>query len=290
MEKVDFVRFFAHADKANRDARNLFNRKRRAATGIAIHLRKTDARKVQPVEKSFRDIDRFLANHRIRDKEDFLGLHRIASLFEFLHQLFVYLQATRGIVDDDIETVLFRVFASVLDDFDRISFSLVIHRNPDGFSEDLQLFDGRRAIDVRRDEKRFLLALAPQIERNLCSKSRLAGSLETDHHDADRRLSRKDKFLRFAAHHLDQFIVDDLDNLLPGRHRRENLLSHRLFLHRLHKIARNVKAHVRFEKGPANLAERIRYVFLGQGSLSTQIFQRRFQRFSQLRKHHNAKI
>ena len=210
-----------------------------------------------------RNIYRFLTDHRIGDEENFFGVHSIAGFFQFLHQLFVDLQTACGIVNDHIETILFGVFVTVLDDFNRVAFAFVVNRNANRFAENLQLFNSCGAVNVSGDEERFLLPLTAQVEGNFCSKSRLARTLQTDHHNADRRLPSEGEFFRFAAHHLHQFIVDDFHNLLSRRHRSQHFLAHRFFFDRFHKIAGHVKAYVGFEESAAHFAERIRYVFFG---------------------------
>ena len=90
-----------------------------------------------------------------------------------------------------------------------------VHRHIDLFAQHFELLDGGRSIDVGRHEQRALAVLA-QPQRQLGRHRRLAGALQTDQHDHDRRLSGRVERRRFAQQ-FDQLLVDDLDDRLRRR-------------------------------------------------------------------------
>ena len=131
MEKFDFGELFADTDKAYRHARHLLDAEGGTAAGIAIHLGEADTGKVQAIPERLGDVHRFLTDHRIGDEQNFVRVDGIAGLFEFLHQLFVNLQAACGIVNHEVKAVVLGVLVTVLDDFDRIAQAFVIDGNTD---------------------------------------------------------------------------------------------------------------------------------------------------------------
>ena len=276
MEQVDVGELFAHADKADRHARHLLDGKRCTAAGIAVHLGEADARKVKPLPEGFGDVHRFLTDHRVGHEQDFVGVDGFLRLFEFLHQLFVDLQAARGIVNHEVEAVVLRVLVAVLDDFDRVALAFVVDGDADGLAEHLQLLDCRRAVHVGRHEEGLPLLLAAHPEGDFTCKGRFTGTLEARHHDAHRRGAGEVDFLGFATHDVHEFVVDDLHDLLTGGHRGEDFASEGLFLDGLHEIAGHVEVHVGFEEGAAHFAQRFGDVFFGKLALPAQVLESRF--------------
>src|SRR5699024_7411169 len=65
----------------------------------------------------------------------------------------------------------------------------------------------------RRDEQR-LIALLFQPERELAGQRRLTGALKTSKQDDRRRLLGEPQATGIAAEDRDEFLVDDLDDLL----------------------------------------------------------------------------
>jgi hypothetical protein len=60
---------------------------------------------------------------------------------------------------------------------------------------------------------------------------------------------------QFLTQHADELVVYDLDQLLAGTHRLDDLLPDRLFLNSLQELAGQVEADIGLEKDPANFPE-----------------------------------
>src|SRR5699024_8047984 len=92
----------------------------------------------------------------------------------------------------------------------------------DLFADDLELLDGRRAVNVAGDEERAV-ALFLKIAGELCRVGGLAAALEAAHqHDAGGLRGELNPGVA-AAHEGGQLLVDDLDNLLGGGEAFEDL-------------------------------------------------------------------
>ena len=276
VEKVDVGEFFAHTDKADGYARHFLDGEGRTAAGVTVHLREAHARKREALPEGLGDVHGFLTDHCVGDEQDFVGVDGFLRLLEFLHQFFVNLQAARGIVDDEVETVVLRVLVTVLDDFHRVALAFVVHRNADGLAEHLQLLDSRRTVHVRCDEERFTLLFAAHPKGDLAREGRLTGTLEARHHDAYRRRAGEVDFLRFATHDGDEFVVDYLDDLLTGGHGIEHFASEGLFLDGLYEVTGHVEVYVGFEERAAHFAQRFGDVFFGELALPAQVLESRF--------------
>ncbi len=72
------------------------------------------------------------------------------------------------------------------------------------------------------------------------------------------------------AQEIDQFVVDDLDQLLTGRYGREDVLTQRFLLDTLRKFSRHLVVDVGIQQCPPNLAHTLRDIQLGNPSLTTQ--------------------
>ena len=192
---------------------------------------------------------------------------------ELLHELLIDLQAARRIDDDDIAGMRLRIINRVLRD--RHCIRTLLHRehgDVELLAEDLQLRDGRRAVDVRRDEQRAL-ALLLEREAELASRRRLAGALQADHHDDRRRLrTHVDAALR-AAHELRELLVDDLDDDLCRRQRLEDVLANRALLDGLDELLDDLEVDVGFEKCHAHLAHRLIDVILRQLAMAAELLE-----------------
>jgi hypothetical protein len=148
----------------------------------------------------------------------------------------------------------------------------------------MPLLLGGGTVDVGRDEeRRFLLELEPL--GKLAGGGRLARSLEPYHQDDGGGNGRKhERRLRFAEEP-DQFVVDDLDQLLSGPDVLDLRDSHRPALHPLQKLAGELEAHVGLEQDAANLPQTFLDGLVGQDAASDQPAERVVESFGQLLEH-----
>ena len=270
VEHLDVGQLFAYAAKLDRLARHRPDGQRRAAARVAVELGQHDAGDVHDLVELLRDVDRVLTGHRVDDQQD---LGRIQGLFEprdLVHQLFVDVKPAGGVDDDDVVVVLLRLFERALDDLLRIDLPHLEHRNAGVLADDLQLLDRRRTIDVARDEHR-VLALLAQHHSQLAAHRRLAAALKSAHQDDRRRLGRDLDLAACAAHHRDQFFVDNLDDLLGRVEPFEHAFADSLLGHLGDEIFDDRKVDVRFEQRDADLAHCLLDFKLGQRALVAEL-------------------
>jgi hypothetical protein len=105
-----------------------------------------------------------------------------------------------------------------------------------------------------------------QFAGELGAGGRLTGALQAEHHDtATLTLGRVDHGFALGAHHGDQFVVADLDELIGGRDAQRlalmldagaDGLPYRFLLYALEKAFNNVEFNVGLQKRQAHFAQR----------------------------------
>ena len=76
---------------------------------------------------------------------------------------------------------------------------------------------------------------------------------------------------RAFAEELDQFVVNDFDDLLAGHDALEHVLSHALLLNAFDELAGDFEVNVGGEEGGAHFLECVGHVFLGEFANAAQI-------------------
>src|SRR5262249_45384709 len=143
-----------------------------------------------------------------------------------------------------------------------------------------ELLDGRRPIDVGRDQERseaFPLEVAPELR----DARRLAGALETQHHDHRWRAGRHRQSVRGASEKLGKLPVHDLHDLLAWREALKDILSDRLLADALHEGPDDLEVHVRFEQRDADLPECFLNVLLGEAARTPEAVEDRLEALRQ---------
>ena len=115
-----------------------------------------------------------------------------------------------------------------------------------------------RAGDVERRHHDLLAVLLGQPLGELGGGRRLARALQADHHDHRRRGDGEVEPGLLGAEHLDQSVVDDLDDLLARRDRAQHLLADRLLGGAVDELADDRQRDVGLEQSDADLAHRRR--------------------------------
>ena len=172
----------------------------------------------------------------------------------------------------------------LLADRDRVGAGLAEDRHADLAADDLELLDGRRALEVGGDQHR-LAALRRQQPRQLAAGRRLARALKAAQHqdrrpgllEPDRRIDR--------PHQLDQLVVDDLDDLLLGPNALDQLRPDRLVGDPGHELLDDVEIDVGLEQRVADLAQTLLHVRFGQHAADAEPPKRRGQPFLQVVEH-----
>ena len=97
MERFERIILFANAHELDGLSRDVSNRKRSAASGIAVHLREYDAGESEFFVELVGGFHRVLSGHGVGDEQDFLWAEQFLERLHFFHQLFVDVQSSGGI-------------------------------------------------------------------------------------------------------------------------------------------------------------------------------------------------
>src|SRR5262249_9404885 len=158
-------------------------------------------------------------------------------------------------------------------------------RNLDRLPEHLELVDRRRPSEIERREQHALPASLP-VPRQLRRGRGLARSLkarEEDHPRAVRRELRP-RLLR-ASEEAHELVVDDLDDLLPGRDALEEVRAHRAFFDRAQELAHDGQVDVCLEENAADLPQRLADVLFIQPSTPDELSKDAGKAVAQVFKH-----
>ena len=209
-----------------------------------------------------RHIHRLLARGRVQHEQDFLRLDQVAQPHQFLHQRLVNLQPAGRVENERVAVVLPGEIQRLAGDFQNIRFPF---ERKDGHldlpAQGFQLLHGRRAVDVRRHQQR-LARLLLQPAGQLGAGGRLARAVQARQHQAARIAAQRQPRVG-RAEQLDQFVMDNLDDLLSRLDALHHLLSERLGLDLLDEIARHLEIDIGVQQRHAHLAQGVAGVGLG---------------------------
>ena len=139
------------------------------------------------------------------------------------------------------------------------------------FAQHPQLFLRGGAVDVERGHHDLLALRLLQQFAELGGAGGLARALQADHHDHHRRRGIEIKAHCLGpAQHLDQRVVDDLDDLLTRRDRLQHLLADRLLGHRIDEAADHRQRDIGLEQRDPHFAHRLADIVLAQRAAPTQ--------------------
>ena len=272
MEYLEVLRFLPGADEFDRDLRDLTDRQRSSAPGVAIQFGQYESGEAQRLVEVFRHRHRLLSQRRVGDQKHFAGIHRLPDAHQLLDHRVVDLEPPRGIDDHGVETLVRRGRHGVLDDRRHIDArAFRVHRHADPAPQRLQLVDGRRSVDVSGDQH----DLAPgflEMQREFSRRGGLAAAVETGQHH-DRRRTFQLQLRGFGTEQFDQPVVDHLDHLLPRSDARKHLPAHAVGGDLGDEIRRHFQVHVRFEQRRPDLPHRFGDVGLGETAFSAQTLQ-----------------
>jgi len=94
-------------------------------------------------------------------------------------------------------------------------------------------------------------------------RCRFAGALQADKHDYGGRLRREVEADVFSAQHVNQFVADNFDDLLPWAQALKNILADRLGPHRIGELLDDLEVHIGFEQRDADFLQGAIDVLLG---------------------------
>ena len=181
------------------------------------------------------------------------------------------MQSARSIKDHQVAAQFLGLDQRVLADVHRIHVrGGRIHGNVELLGQRVQLVDGRRAVDVRRDQIRLLAVLLAQKQRNFARTRGLTRTLKADHHQLE-RFGRKVQILLFAAEQLDQLLIDDFAEMLTRLQALEDLVAHGAFLDLVDKPLDHLEVDIGFQQRKAHLAKTFLDVVFIKGLFAAQL-------------------
>ena len=221
----------------------------------------------------------------VRDEEDFLWLQEVAQPFEFLDERFVDLLTAGRVVNLHVGPRLFRRprrrFAT---HFDQVLFPglRLEDRYTDLRGEGRQLLDRGGPMQVARDQHGTAPLFLEQLGQ-LGGRGCFARAVEADHHDPARLVELQG--FGVSSEQRRQLIVEDFDDLLPGRDAAQHFLAERLLAHAGDERLGHLEMHVCFQQRETHLTHRVGNVGLADGTMAAQVLEDVLQLVAELGKH-----
>ena len=226
IEGFQIFQLFAGALEVDGFAGDRQHREGCTAAGIAVGLGQHHTGDADLLVEGLGHVDGFLAGHGIHHQQRLVYLDGFLDANQLVHQRIIDLQTAGGIQDDDVIAMVPGMSHRLLGDEFRFFGAHGENRYPGLFTDDLQLLDGRRTVDVTGHQQRPA-SLAAVILAQLGGMGGFTVALQAAHHQNRLALILDVQVLRLvAAHELGQFLVDDLDDLLGGGQAFHDLLPH----------------------------------------------------------------
>ncbi len=241
------------------------HRQRRAAARVAVHPRQDHAGQRDFGTERLRDVDRVLTGQAVDHQQDLVGRAGFRHRLHLGHQRGVDVEPPGGVEEEDVEALQLRRRPRPPRDIDR---RLAGDDRQGGdarlLAQHAQLLLRRGPRDVERRHQHLLGVLLGQPLGELGGRRRLARPLQADDHDHGGRRHAEVERCRVAAEHLDQRVVDDLDDLLPRRDRSRDLRADRARGDAVDEVLDHRQRDVGLEQRDPHLAHRRAHVELGQ--------------------------
>ncbi len=275
MEFLQLVHLLAGADQLDRLAGDGAHRERRAAAAVAVHAGQHEAGDADALVEVAGEVDGVLAGQRIGDQQDFVRVGLLLDLGHLGHQRLVDMGAAGGVEDDDVMAAELGRLHGARGDIDRRLAGDDRQRIDAGLLAELaELLLRGRAARIERGHQDLLacrasvrrLAILPVVVvlpepcRPTIMMTTGAGALRSIV-DA------------LGAEHLDQLVMDDLDDHLAGLDRLQDLGADGLVAHVVGEGADDFERHVGLEQRTAHLAQRRRDIGFRQRATAGQAVQ-----------------
>ena len=289
IERIEPVELLANTEELDRQAGDRAHGERSAAAAVTIHPGQDKAGQRQALMEAPRGFDRVLTGQGVGNEQCFLRLGDLCDLRRLGHHLFVDAGPAGGIEEENI-------IAANLGSVERaprdVCRQLALHDRQRAdivaalVCQDGQLFHGRRAAHVERGEQDFLAALLRQTLGQLAGRGRFTRTLQArHHHDGWRRINAQAGVGVFPAQHVDQAVIDDLDDLLARLHGADDFLAHGAGLHLGDEVLDHGQRDVRFQQRNTDFAQRFGHILFGERTAPRQIVEYAAEPFAEGVKH-----
>ena len=115
-------------------------------------------------------------------------------------------------------------------------------------------------------------------------------TLQADNQEDARRFVRKAQLRFVAAEDLDQFLVDNPDNLLIRREGLQNFRAHGAGLHRFDQLFDDFKINVRLEQRHAHFAQSRIHIFGGETTFTAHVLKNTLQFVGEIIEHAEIRV
>ena len=277
MEDVEVLESLTGGGEHDRLADDPGDGQRRAAAGVTVEFGEDDPVEADSLLEGHGGVDGILSDHGVDDEERLVGVGHCLDVGSLGHEFLVNAQTTSGVDDDDVVELALCLGDGVLGHLDRVADAIAgfggedLHPGP--LPDHLQLGDGIGTLEVAGGKHRGVpLRLEPCGE--LAGQGRLAGTLQTSKHDDRWRILRESDGTRLATQDVDEFLVDDLDDLLGGIERLGQFLTTAAFLDGCDEFLDNTEVDVGLEQRDTDLPSRGIDVSVSETTFSTQPLER----------------
>jgi hypothetical protein len=290
MKSLDPVDRLTRARELDRLAGYRPHRQGRAAARISVHAGQHHPGQLDLLREVTRDVDGVLAGQRIHDQQHFGGIGDRSDRLHLVHQRLIDVKPPRRVEQQHVEALQPRRLQRPPRNLDRLLPGNDRQRRDLSLpAEHRELLLRRRSGDIERGHH-DLLAAAPALSvrqplGDLGGGGGLAGALQADHHDHGGRADVELQVRDFGAEHVDQRVVDDLDDLLPWRDRAQHFLADRALGRLVDELAYNRQRHIRFEQRDPNLAHRRADIRLRQRAAAAKAVEDAAQAIAQTVEH-----
>ena len=286
VEDVEVFEFLAGGGEHDRPAGDLTHRQRRTTAGVAVEFGEHDAGESDARLERLGRGDRVLTDHRVDDEQDLVRVGGLADVGGLPHQLLVDTEAAGGVDDHHVVVLGHRLVDTGPRHRHRIAGADAEntlaadagprmrreHRHSGSFADDLQLRDRAGTLQVTGHQQRGVtLLLEPVTE--LAGQGGLTRALQAGEHDDRRRLLGELHAPGLTAEDPDEFLVDDLDDLLGRVEGGRHLCTLGALLDLGDEPADHRQRDVGFEQRQADLAGGPVDVGVGQSAFAAQILQ-----------------
>jgi len=276
VEGLEGVGFFAGAEELDGGSGDVADGEGSAAAGVAVHLGEDGAGDGEEIVEGLGGVDGVLAGHGVGDEEDLAGVEKLFELRHLVHEGGVDLVAAGGVDDEHVAAEVggfaFGFFGEAEDGvgagffFGDFAF---VEMGGDGAGDDGELLAGGGTVDVHRYQHRPVAGFFEPLGE-FAAGGRFAGALEAGHQDDGWRLGGFLEAGGVFAEDVDEFVVDDFDDLLGGGEGGGDFFAESAGADVLDELVDDGEVDVGLEEGEADLAEGVGDVLVGDGALAAE--------------------
>ena len=257
------------------------------AAGVRVELGEDDAVDRQSFIEDPRRVDGVLPRHRVDYEVGLVGTNGVADAVQFLHEVVVDVQSTRGVEQQHVVFVLLRLAVGSLADTDRharrravlgafvrlgvepdLRLSLAVLG--DAFDHQPQLLDRGGTLQVGGGHQHAATALF-EPGGELPARRRLPRTLQAADHEHRRARVDEHHLALHRSHQLDQVLVDDADHLFAGTQTLRHVGAQRGLDHLLAERIDHTEVDVGFEQCGAHLLHRLAHVRFGDAAAAREL-------------------